>query len=632
MTWKLFRTMSFLAGLVGLCLTSLWGQGTQRVLTIQGRTAPVQVAPGSPFEIQLELDIAPGYHINAHVPSLEYLIATEAAFEAPAGIKLGEVQYPAPVQRKFEFSPEQPLAVLEGKVLLTTPASLAPNIKSPSDGNFLLLKAKVTAQACNHSQCLAPATIKLEIPVALAGKIPKPALPAPVTNKSEAVHPTSEGIKAQVSSPMCSSPKPTGELRQFGGGTQADMPANPISNMLSGRGWLVTLLFVFLSGLALNTTPCVYPIIPITIGFFANQGEGRLSRTFRMALLYVLGMATTYSVLGVIASLTKGFFGAALQNPFVLIFLALLMVCLALSMFGLYEFRMPRFLSQLVSRGTQSSGGMLGALMMGLTMGIVAAPCIGPFVLGLLVHVGTKGDPVYGFFLFFVLSMGLGLPYLILGTFSGSLRRLPRSGLWMVTVRRIFGFVLLGMALYFLLPLLGNSSRYVFIAFFFLSALFFLFFEATWAKSPQFAWIVRLIGLGALAAAVFFIIPEKRIDKISWQPYSTNALEKARREGKAVIIDTYADWCIPCKELDKFTFSNPSVQTEAEAFVTLKLNLTRPAAGSDAVAAKDQFGIQGVPTLLFLSPSGEELRNLRLEGFEKPDQFLLRMRQAKEPK
>ncbi len=631
MTWKLLRPLSLLACLIGLFLTNLWGQGTQRVVAIQGRTAPAQVAPGSQFEIQLELKIAPGYHINAHVPSLEYLIATEAKFDPLPEITVGEVRYPAPVQRKFEFSPDQPLAVLEGNVFLKTPATLAPNIKLPQGESSLLLKAKVTAQACNDSQCLAPATIKVEIPVALEGKTPTPTLPASAAAKSEATPPASGRIGEQVLTPTSSSPPPAGALRQFGGRAQPDAPANPISNMILGKGWLVTLLFVFLSGLALNTTPCVYPIIPITIGFFANQSEGRLSRTFFMALLYVLGMATTYSVLGVIASLTKGFFGAALQNPFVLIFLALLMVVLALSMFGLYEFQMPMFLSQLVSRGTQSSGGMLGALLMGLTMGIVAAPCIGPFVLGLLVHVGTKGDPVYGFFLFFVLSMGLGLPYLILGTFSGSLRRLPRSGVWMVTVRRIFGFVLLGMALYFLTPLLGNSSRYVFVAFFLMSALFFLFFEASRAKSPQFAWILRLIGLGTLAAAIFFLIPERKISHIAWQPYSVGALQNARQKGKPVMIDAYADWCIPCKELDKFTFSDPSIQTEAAAYVTMKLDLTRPTAGSEATMAKDQFGIQGVPTILFFSPAGEEQRNLRLEGFEKPEQFLNRMRQSRKP-
>src|SRR5262249_42619529 len=206
-------------------------------------------------------------------------------------------------------------------------------------------------------------------------------------------------------------------------------------------GSLVSILIgVFFAGLLLNTTPCVYPIIPVTIGFFVNQGasEGKpkITKTFLMATMYVLGMALTYSLLGVFAAKSGGLFGAALQNPIVLIALAAIMVALSLSMFGVYEFRLPEALNRLATSSTRSTSGMLGAFVMGLTMGIVAAPCIGPFVLALLVEVGTKGSAAYGFMLFFVLALGLGLPYLVLGTFSGALKTLPRSGLWMVTVRK----------------------------------------------------------------------------------------------------------------------------------------------------------------------------------------------------
>ena len=145
---------------------------------------------------------------------------------------------------------------------------------------------------------------------------------------------------------------------------------------------LFTLLFVFISGLALNTTPCVYPIIPITIGFFTNQSQGKTGGTFLMSATYVLGMAITYSLLGVVASMSQGLFGGLLQNPWVLIGLALLMIGLALSMFGVYEFRLPSFLNRFADKSTQSAGGTLRAFLMGLMMGIVAAPCIGPFVLG----------------------------------------------------------------------------------------------------------------------------------------------------------------------------------------------------------------------------------------------------------
>jgi thiol:disulfide interchange protein DsbD len=184
-----------------------------------------------------------------------------------------------------------------------------------------------------------------------------------------------EAARRQLSgAPPATDSSSTPSLVQFGGSTQ---PKNPISNLIERRGMLFTLLFVFISGLALNTTPCVYPIIPITIGFFANQSQGKTGGTFLMSATYVLGMAITYSLLGVVASMSQGLFGGLLQNPWVLIGLALLMIGLALSMFGVYEFRLPAFLNRLADKSTQSAGGTLRAFLMGLMMGIVAAPCIG---------------------------------------------------------------------------------------------------------------------------------------------------------------------------------------------------------------------------------------------------------------
>jgi thiol:disulfide interchange protein len=230
--------------------------------------------------------------------------------------------------------------------------------------------------------------------------------------------------------------------------------------------------------------------------------------------------------------------------------------------------------------------------------------------------------------MFFVLALGLGLPYLVLGTFSGAIKSLPRSGLWMVTVRKVFGLVLLGMALYFLMPLMGRFTNYVFVAFFALSALYLLFWESGKTKPKQFAWVLRAIGVGAAALAIMMALPRRIEAEISWQPFSEQALADAKREGKGVIIDTFADWCIPCKELDQNTFVDPSVKKESERFVTLKLDLTSAAANSEAGRAKERFKIRGVPTIIFLDPSGRERADLRLEGFEKSGPFLSRMKQV----
>ena len=593
----------------------VFGQ-SDKVVKTRGYVSVDRIRAGDKFNVAVALEIDSGYHINAHKPSLEYLQATTVQFDAPSGIRIGEPRYPAPGLRKFEFAPDQELAVHEGTVFITAEAEADKFIK-PGDA---VIHARVTVQSCNDKLCLAPADLAVEIPIK-------------VVASGQAVKNANADIftKASAQPETSSVAESSGRLVEYQGGS-----SNSVADKLATGGIVSVLLGVFFAGLLLNTTPCVYPIIPITIGFFVNQsaaqeGKPKISKTFFMASMYVLGMALTYSALGVIAAKSGGLFGALLQNPIVLIVLAGLMVALSLSMFGVYEFKLPESLNRMATSSTQSTSGMLGAFVMGLTMGIVAAPCIGPFVLGLLVHVGTKGSAAYGFMLFFVLALGLGLPYLVLGTFSGALKTLPRSGLWMVTVRKVFGLVLIGMALYFLMPLMGSSTKYVFVAFFALSALYLLFWEAGRTKPKQFAWVLRAIGVGAAAIAIVMALPKKIEAEIPWQPYSEQALLEAERAGKGVIVDTFADWCIPCKELDQSTFTNAAVKTEAERFVTLKLDLTRSDRGSEAARAKDRFGIRGVPTVIFLDGAGKERAELRLEGFEKPNAFLARLKQVESP-
>src|SRR5262249_20932523 len=430
--------------LLGSIALTARAQSSESVVKPQGYLSVDAVRPGDKFKIAISLQVADGYHINAHVPSESYLVPTTLTFDGPTEIRLSEPVYPAPVHKTFEFSPDQKLAVYEGTVTLTTDGEAGSGLQ-PGE---VVIKAQVGVQSCNNSQCLQPGTLNFEIPVKVvaAGSAVNPA--------SQDIFSTPSGNSGRNDqSPSSSSTPVAGAV----GGAAGQIH---IDEWLAKYGLPPTLLFVFILGLGLNGTPCVFPIIPITIGFFANQSkegeETRLRRTAGMASTYVLGMSITYSILGVVASLTKGLFGAAMQSPVVLVGLALLMLALALSMFGAYEFKLPEFLNRFATSSTQNTSGYVGALMMGLTMGIVAAPCIGPVVLGLLVHVGNKGNPLYGFLLFFILSLGLGTPYLLLGTFSGAISKLPRSGMWMVTVRKVFGLILLGMGLYFFLPLIGT--------------------------------------------------------------------------------------------------------------------------------------------------------------------------------
>lgn len=599
-----------LAVLVTLLVSLLaFAQGSERVVKARGFASVDGVRPGDKFKIAVAVEVGEGYHINAHRPTLEYLIPTSVAFSAPAGITFAEEKYPAPKHRRFEFAPETELAVHEGTLFITTEAQADSAIKPGT----ATIRALVTVQACNDSQCLAPSDLTVETPIKIVAA-------------NQPIRDANAEIFAKASAQPDS--ESSGGLVEYQGGSK-----DSFADKIASAGILSVLVGVFFAGLLLNTTPCVYPIIPITIGFFVNQsaaqeGKPKISKTFFMASMYVLGMALTYSLLGVIAAKSGGLFGAALQSPIVLIVLAGTMVALSLSMFGVYEFKLPDALNRMATSSTQSTSGLLGAFVMGLTMGIVAAPCIGPFVLGLLVHVGTKGSAVYGFMLFFVLALGLGLPYLVLGTFSGALKTLPRSGLWMVTVRKVFGLVLIGLALYFLMPLMGAATNYVFIGFFAVSALYLLFWEAGRTKPKQFGWVLRALGIGAAAIAVMLALPQKIEAEIPWQPYTEQAIADATRERKGVIIDTFADWCIPCKELDKLTFTDAAVKNEAERFVTLKLDLTSSDEKSEAGRARQRFGIRGVPTVIFLDGAGRELGDLRLEGFEKASAFVARMKQV----
>ena len=611
---KKLLSLAGLAVLGGFFLPLIaFAQGSERAVKAKAYASVDAIRPGDKFKLAVALEVGEGYHINAHHPSLDFLIPTAVKFEVPQGISVSEEKYPAPKHRKFEFAPDTELAVHEGTLFITADAQADKTLAQGAS----IIRAMVTVQACNDSQCLAPADLTIEIPVK-------------VIAASQAIKATNAEVfaKAAAQPESSTASESSAGLIAYQGGSK-----DSIADKLATGGIVSVLFGVFLAGLLLNTTPCVYPIIPITIGFFVNQsaaqeGKPRISRTFFMASMYVLGMALTYSLLGVIAAKSGGLFGAALQNPIVLIVLAATMVALSLSMFGVYEFKLPEFLNRMATSSTQSTSGAFGAFVMGLTMGIVAAPCIGPFVLALLVHVGTKGSAAYGFMLFFVLALGLGLPYLVLGTFSGALKTLPRSGLWMVTVRKVFGLVLIGMALYFLMPLMGAATNYVFVAFFAVSALYLLFWEAERTKPKQFGWVLRVIGIGAAVVAVMMIVPKKTEAELAWQPYSEQALAQAQKEGKGIIIDTYADWCIPCKELDKLTFTDASVKKEAERFVALKLNLTSNDPNSEAGRARKRFGIRGVPTVLFLDSAGLELDDLRLEGFEKPAAFVTRMKRV----
>jgi len=542
-----------------------------------------KVYPGTEFKLAVEVHVAEGWHINSDKPYDEYLIPTSLTIVENPNFKLKKVVYPKPHDLKLSFS-ESPLSVWEGTVykgaLIEVDSSLTP-------GTYPLV-VDLEYQACNNISCQAPTSVTDTIKIEVAEKT------TPVNSINEKIF---EEIDIS--------------LTQSAATTKED--SDPISNALESNGLLIGLFFVFIGGLALNLTPCVYPLIPITVGYFGGQSEGSTTKLFFMGILFILGLAVTYSAIGVITSLTGAVFGAMLQNPIVILAVVAILLILSLSMFGVYEFKLP---DKLVNKAGGAKAGMFGAFFMGLTMGIVAAPCIGPFVLGLVTYVATKQDPYFGFLLFFVLAVGLGTPYLFLAVFSGKIKKLPRAGEWMDAVKHIFGFILIGMALYFLLPLLPELFRgYVLPVFMIGTAIYLLFFEKLANSVKGFRIFKIVFSILILAVAVYTLLPSKT-NSVKWKPFTQDAL--AEISGKGVIIDFYADWCIPCKELDAATFSDPKVIELSKEFETYKANMTK-SLSPEVESIRQQYNIIGVPTILILNSKGEEKE--RITGFINAEEF-----------
>jgi thiol:disulfide interchange protein DsbD len=537
--------------------------------------------PGSPATLRIQVTVQPGWHVNSDAPLDPYLIPTRVRLELPAGWNAENPSFPVPRFAKLAFS-EDKLVVFEGAFVVTVPVRLAPDAVRPE-----VLRGVVQAQACNNQLCLAPADVPFT--VALAGRGPEVAQTASAPTPAAAAEPVGRGIPSDF----------------------------------ARTGLLLQLVIVFVAGLALNLTPCVYPLIPITVGFFAAQHGQRQGRTWVLAVLYVLGMSVTYSALGVVAALTGRLFGAALQSPWVVGLIVVVLLALAASMFGLWELRVPAWATR-VSGGRSGFGG---ALVMGFVVGLVAAPCIGPFVLGLLTYVGQQQDVALGFALFFALSLGLGLPYLLLGVFTGALERLPNSGAWMVGVRQLFGVLLIALAGYFVRPFLAPPwADGLFACLLMAGGLYLLLVARPGHEQPWVDRFMRLASAAVLVAGILTFPPSRRPSpELVWQPYRESAMAQVLASGQPVVLDFYATWCLPCKELDEKTFSQPEVAARLAGFARFKVDLTTSNPETDAL--REKFEVVGVPTVAFFR-NGREVPDTRLTGFEPPSEFIKRLAQV----
>jgi thiol:disulfide interchange protein DsbD len=563
---------------------------------------PVTVAAGGSAEAVVRLTIAPTWHINANPARPDYMIPTEVTLAPAAGLRPGRPVYPAPHLARLEFD-ESEIAVYDGTVTVRVPVSA----DAGAAGGASELKGTLLFQACNDQVCLAPAKLRFAVRVIVGG-----GAAGAVAADTAAPEPAAFDTAAAATTVAPAAAPPGGPAGVFD---------NAFVRELERGSWLA-FLGLFLIGLSLNLTPCVYPMLGVTVSIFGARQAAPALQVAGLAVVYVLGIAVMYTSLGLAAAFTGGLFGGLLQNPAVLVVLGLLFVALALSMFGLYELQLPP--SLLAKLGGNTATGIAGTFLSGLLVGVFAAPCIGPPIVALLALVGAKGDPWFGFRTFFALSIGLGAPYLVLGTFSNLLQRLPRSGEWMVWVKKVFGVVMLALGLFYaLLAIAPALAPFVAPAALLIGGAYLGFVEKSANRRRGFRVFKLVSGTLAVAGGIAVALAASR-EKVVFEPFSDAALQAALSGGRPVMLDFTADWCAPCHELENITFADFRVRDAARKFRTFRIDLTKYDS-PEAEAWRRRFRITGVPTVLFLAPDGSEIVPARVEGFLAPKPFLQRM-------
>ena len=615
------------------------------------------VAAG-PDAIETRWHIAEGY----------YLYRKKFRFKAAdgSGASLGEAGFPTGMIRDDEYF--GPMEVYYGSV-----AALVPVARAAPAAAGSAIDVDITYQGCaDAGLCYPPITktVSLLLPAALADT---GAGAAPGGDVSGLLDPEDRGetpklAKLQAPSAAGAAPGAPVPPDLAAAGVVPSMPglpglgatdAEPIelpeqdrvaAALMSGNRWLV-ILSLFGAGLLLTFTPCVLPMVPILTSIIVGQGTDRRSgvastrRAFMLSLIYVLAMALTYTVAGVLAGLFGANLAAAFQDPWIVSAFALVFVLLALSMFGFYDLQIPTsWQARLAALSHRQRGGTYaGVGVMGTLSALIVGPCVAAPLAGVLIYIGRAGDPVLGGIALFALGMGMGVPLIVAGVSAGKL--LPKVGAWMNAVKAVFGVMLLAVAIYLIERVVPEPvALLLWAALFIVCAIYMGALDSLAAESGGWRRLWKGTGLVMLVYGVLVMVgvaggggdlfrPLKGIGLLAGEGAERelefrqvkgidglNAeLRPAAARGQVVMFDYYADWCVSCKEMERFTFSDPAVQTALSNVLLLQTDVTANDALDKALVA--EFGLFGPPAILFFGPDGRERRELRVVGFMNAGEF-----------
>jgi len=430
-----------------------------------------------------------------------------------------------------------------------------------------------------------------------------------------------------------------------------------VKKAVAGGNVLWALLLIFAAGFLTALSPCVYPLIPITLSIFgARQASSKL-QGFLLSSAYVGGMVILYTTLGTTFAAFGFLAGSALQSPIITIGVAVFCVVMATSMFGAFDFALPHSLQQKLN--TVGGAGYKGAFFMGLVAGIIAAPCTGPVLSFILTLIAKNGDVAKGALYMLVYALGMGLPFLVLGTFSTFISRIPKSGNWMEAVKSVFGILMLVAGLYYLqFGITAVSGFYEKLATYGLvvggiavvggvaiGALHLTFKYSSPVEKLRKGGGVVLTTFGLLTTIAFFAnskaeVPEPKAGEkavhVAFTKIGSEAggiakfdalLAKAKETCTPVMVDFYADWCAACKELDKLTYPDEKVAKESERFLNIKIDATSEGEAPDGL--QEKYGIVGLPTVLFFDGSGNLKSSPRVTGFVTADKYLPLMQKVR---